>query len=265
MIAKLLTNISFPDILLRMININAQWELQKANLYLDMPVFNQTGIVLHGVTTKAIGNFTANNQSNEGIKKLSELVKINHEKMVFCDQIHGDNIYCIKEDNIPQHPIPQTDGLTTNIPGICIAIKTADCLAVFILDTKNKVISLIHAGWRGTAACIVQKAVAKMGAVYNSNPTDLLIGFGPSIGKCCYKIGDEVISQFEKFAYGKELIKNGCLDLQQANKKQLLEAGVLEKNIIHNQYCTYHHQDIFFSYRRGETGRIIAFMQLEIE
>ncbi len=249
-----------------MFNIDTQWNLKEANSYLGflgMPVFDHTKLVLHGVTTKGIGDFTANNQSNEPIRKLSEIVEISHEKMVFCDQVHEDNIYCVKKDEILPSPVPQTDGLITNIPEICLVIKTADCLAIFILDSRNKVIALIHAGWRGTVKCIAQKAVDRMSAVYNSNPADLLVGFGPSIGKCCYKIGDEVISQFGKFAYGDELFKNSCLDIQQANKKQLLEAGVLEKNIIHNQCCTYHHNDLFFSHRRGETGRIIAFMQLK--
>jgi YfiH family protein len=242
-------------------------EIKKVNshpdrLYLSIPVFDQTGLVLHGITTKTIGDFTANNQSNDSIKKLSELVEINTKKMVFCNQIHGDNIYCIEGNKIKQNPIPQTDGLITNISGICLVIKTADCLSVFILDTKNKVISLIHAGWRGMVAGIVQKAVAKMNDVYDSNPTDLLVGFGPSIGKCCYKVGNEVINQLKKFAYGEDLIENGYLSLQQANKKQLIESGVLEKNIIHNQYCTYHHNELFFSYRKGETGRMISFLQL---
>ncbi|MFH1562363.1 MAG: peptidoglycan editing factor PgeF [Nitrospirota bacterium] len=259
--------------------LDAGWELKEIKSYLGMPVFDQTGLVLHGVTTKIIGDFAANNQSKESIEKLSELIGINPEKMVFCNQIHGgDNIYCIQEDKIKQNPIPQTDGLITNIHGICLMIKVADCVSIFILDSKNKVISLIHAGWRGMMECIVQKAVSKMSAVYNSKPKDLLVGFGPSIGGCCYKVGPEVISQLKrlaslKFAYGdayldedclvKDLIRNGCLDLQQANKKQLIESGVLEKNIVLNQYCTYHHNDLFFSHRRGETGRMIAFLQLK--
>lgn len=241
------------------------WELKGIDSlsYLVMPTFEYTGLVLHGVTTKAIGNFASDIQSIELRKNLNALFGINSERMVFVTQVHGDKIYVVKGSQIKQNPIPQSDGLITNIPGICLVIKVADCLPIFILDSKNKAIGLIHAGWRGMIKCIVQKAILKMITLYGSQPKDLVIGFGPSIGVCCYKVGNEVVSQLKKtFSYTEKLIKDGYLDLQKANKKQLLELGVLEENIILNKYCTYHDNNLFFSHRRGDNGRMMAILQL---
>lgn len=229
------------------------WELREVDslAYLMMPTFEDTGLVVHGVTTKAVGNLNA-------------LWGINLERMVFAEQVHRDNIYVVNEGEIKQNPIPQTDGLITNIPNICLIIKIADCVPIFILDSKNKAIGLIHAGWRGIIKCIAQKAIIKMIELYGSLPKDILVGFGPSIGRCCYNVGNEVIAQFKNtFHYGEDLIKNGYLDLQKANKRQLLELGVLEENIILNNYCTYDNDNLFFSYRREDSGRMTSFLQLK--
>jgi len=245
--------------------IRGEWEVRGVDSlsYALMPIFEYTGLVVHGVTTKVTGDFASNTQSEELRKKLIALFGINPERIVFAKQVHGDKLYVIKKSTIKQNPIPQTDGLITNIPGICLVIKIADCVPIFILDTKSKAIGLIHAGWRGMVKCIVQKAILKMITLYGSQPKDFLIGFGPSIGMCCYKVGNEVVNQVKKtFSYGEGLIKDGYLDLQKANKTQLLELGVLEKNIILNKYCTYHDNNLFFSHRRGDNGRMISILQL---
>ncbi|MEW6097372.1 MAG: peptidoglycan editing factor PgeF [bacterium] len=241
------------------------WEIREVDSLscVVMPIFEYSGLVWHGVTTKATGNFASNNQSEELRKRLTALFEINPERMVFAQQVHGDKIYVVKESDIKQNPISHTDGLITNIPGICLVIKVADCVPIFILDTKNKALGMVHAGWRGIVKCVVQKAILKMIALYSCRTKDLLVGFGPSIGVCCYKVGNEVVSQFKKtFSYGEELIKDGYLDLQKANKIQLLELGILEENIILNQYCTYHDNNLFFSHRRGDKGRMVSLLQL---
>lgn len=236
------------------------WQVRKIDSLscLIMPTFEKTGWVVHGVTTKKVGDFARNNQSDNQRKNLIALWGINPEKMLFLTQVHGDEIYVVKENKISQNPIPQTDGLITNIPKVCLAVKIADCLPIFILDTKNKIIGLVHAGWRGTIKGIAQKAIFKMVTAYGSSSKDILVGFGPSIGRCCYKVGNEVIKQF-----GRQVIKNGYLDLQKANKLQLQESGILEKNIIQSQYCTYDNNDLFFSHRRGDAGRMLAILQLK--
>jgi len=234
------------------------WEVRKVDSLscMVMPTFEETKLVVHGVTTKEVGNFAGDDLAKELRKKFITL-GINPEKMIFLSQVHGDEIYVVGESRINQNPILQTDGLITNIPLICLVIKVADCVPIFILDTKNKAIGLVHAGWRGTIKCIAQKAILKMSTSYGSLPKDILVGFGPSIGICCYKIGDAVSNQF-----GEHLIKNGYLDLQKVNKLQLLDLGILEENIILSQYCTYDNNDLFFSHRRGEKGRMLAFLQL---
>lgn len=237
--------------------IKEGWTLRKNNSlsYLVMPSFEYTKQVLHGITTKEAGNFASNNQ--ELRKKISALFGVKPERMVFVTQVHGDKIYVARE--VKQNHISQADGLITNIPEVCLVIKVADCVPIFILDSKNKAIGLVHAGWRGMVKCIVQKAISKMSILYGSQPKDLLVGFGPSIGACCYKVGHEVL---KKVFCDEEVVKNGYLDLQKANKIQLLESGILEENIILTQYCTYHDSNLFFSHRRGEDGRMLSILQL---
>ncbi|MEW6606338.1 MAG: peptidoglycan editing factor PgeF [bacterium] len=251
------------------------WEVRKIGPlnYLVMPAFES---VLHGVTTKEIGEFNSDNP--EKIKtRLNELFGIN--QIAWTTQLHGDEIYVIGEnnfnqfveENLPEQVQPfnsvnpnsgneliEADGLMTNIPGICLTIRIADCLPIFILDKKNKAIGLVHAGWRGTVKCIVQKAILKMITLYGSSPEDFIVGFGPSIGVCCYKVGNDVTELIKD----KDLVKDGYLNLQKVNKKQLLELGI--NNIILNQYCTYDERDLFFSHRRGDKGRMIAFLQMGV-
>ncbi|MEW6619738.1 MAG: peptidoglycan editing factor PgeF [bacterium] len=230
------------------------WEVRKIGPlnYLVMPAFES---VLQGVTTKEIGEFNSDNP--EKIKtRLNELFGIN--QIAWTTQLHGDEIYVIGENNFNQFGTQEADGLITNIPGICLTIRIADCLPIFILDKKNKAIGLVHAGWRGTVKCIVQKAILKMITLYGSSPEDFIVGFGPSIGVCCYKVGNDVTELIKD----KDLVKDGYLNLQKANKKQLLELGI--NNIILNQYCTYDERDLFFSHRRGDKGRMIAFLQMGV-
>jgi polyphenol oxidase len=202
-------------------------------------------------------------------------------------QIHSDLIHCVSE--VPE-PALAGDGLITQTPGLLLAILTADCLPVILVDTKRRAVGVFHAGWRGTVKRIVEKGVGEMHRWFGTHPRDLKAAIGPGVRGCCYTVGPEVRTQFEsQFEYGSklfreveesdpvrekypllfltarapghsELPKKIFLDLVEANRRQLLAAGVAAKNITASPLCTSCRTDLLFSYRaeKGSTGRMMA-------
>ena len=205
-------------------------------------------------------------------------------------QVHSDIIRRVDSIlNASKEPLTG-DGLITATPGLLLAIQTADCLPVILVDAKRKVVGVFHAGWRGTVKRIVEKGVGEMHRCFGTNPRDLKAAIGPGIQDCCYEVGEEVRIKFEsQFEYGtslfrevkesdpvrekypllflsarapghSELPKKIFLDLAEANRRQLLAAGVLKKNIEASPLCTNCHPELLFSYRaeKGKTGRMMA-------
>jgi polyphenol oxidase len=165
------------------------------------------------------------------------------------------------------------DGLITNVPGVLVGVGTADCVPVLVVDGKNRAVGAFHAGWRGTVAQIVERGVAMMKDEYGSRVEDLEAAVGPSIGGCCYSVGKEVHREFhERFGYAEELFRVGVdedeakiyLDLWEANRRQLLDAGVGEERITMVGECTACGVDAagelkYFSHRgeKGVAGRML--------
>ena len=206
-------------------------------------------------------------------------------------QIHSDLIHCVS--GIPEKPMVG-DGLVTNRTGILLAVLTADCLPVILVDTKRQAIGVFHAGWRGTVNRIVEKGVGEMRRYFGSRPGDLKAAIGPGIRGCCYQVGREVIDAFEsQFGYARSLFHETketdeihekypllfltarppghsqlpvktFLDLAEANRRQLLDAGVPKKNISEIALCTACRTDMLFSHRaeHGVTGRMMAMVGL---
>ena len=181
------------------------------------------------------------------------------------------------------------DGLITSARGILLAVKVADCLPVIVADRRRKAVGIFHAGWRGTVQRIVEKGVGEMRRQLGCDPADLVAAIGPGIGACCYEIGEQVEDEFDsQFAYSKELFSDVFdsrglktkypmlflnqrppghgesalsrhLDLVEANRRQLLDAGVAAENIESLDLCTSCRTDLFFSYRKEHvTGRMLA-------
>jgi polyphenol oxidase len=202
-------------------------------------------------------------------------------------QIHSDIIHCV--NSVPEEPLVG-DGLISATPGLLLAIQTADCLPVILVDAKKHAVGVFHAGWRGTVKRIVEKGVGEMVHRFGSRPRDLKAAIGPGVRGCCYEVGEEVRAQFEsQFAYAAglfrevkesdpvrekypllfltarapghgELPNKLFLDLVEANRQQLLAAGVPKKNIEASSLCTTCHTDLLFSYRaeKGRTGRLMG-------
>jgi YfiH family protein len=162
------------------------------------------------------------------------------------------------------------DGLMTGVPGILLGIQTADCVPVLVADTDKRVVGAFHAGWRGTVARIVEKGIEAMEEEFGSRREDLVAAVGPSIGACCYRVGDEVRAEFEAaFGYAGELFRASdggiWLDLWEANRRQLLAAGVGAEKIVVFGECSGCAVDEmgrlrYFSHRvdKGVTGRMMS-------
>lgn len=163
----------------------------------------------------------------------------------------------------------QADGLITAEPRILLGIQTADCIPVLVADRRRLAVGAFHAGWRGTVKRIVEEGVARMRSDLGSDPQDMVAAIGPGIGQCCYCVGKEVHREFTaQFGYAGELFRadnNGDgrkahLDLVEANRRQLLDAGVPASAISVVGECTSCRTDRYFSYRaeRGSTGRMLS-------
>jgi polyphenol oxidase len=164
--------------------------------------------------------------------------------------------------------IANTDALITNCKNLFISIQVADCVPILLLDPVNSAIAAIHAGWRGTAANIVMQTIEVMQHEFGTIPVDLIAGIGPSIGACCYEVGEEVTKSFNNHIDNSILIKNNGsihLDLWKANQLQLIRAGVSESNIEIAGLCTKCNHHLFFSSRegKGNTGRFVAGIMLQ--
>jgi YfiH family protein len=207
--------------------------------------------------------------------------------LVTLRQVHSDIIHGI--DSVPDETLVG-DGLVTSTPGLLLAIQTADCLPIILADAKRRAIGVFHAGWRGTAKRIVEKGVGEMHRWFGSKPRDLKAAIGPGVHGCCYDVGEEVRDTFEsQFSYAASLFREVkesdpvrekypllfltarapghgelpprlFLDLVEANRRQLLAAGVPRKAIEASPLCTSCRTDLLFSYRaeKGKTGRMMS-------
>ena len=181
------------------------------------------------------------------------------DRLVVGNQVHGAEITVVTGrdagrgayDN--ESRLPDTDALVTDEVNICLMVLTADCVPVLLFDPKCRAIAAVHAGWRGTEANIVGKTVKLFRELYGSDPGDILAGIGPSIGKCCFEVGEEVAKAFQSQYSGQvEEGKNPGkyqVDLGGINSLQLQEAGVEAEHIEQAGICTMCHPHDFFSFR----------------
>jgi len=182
-------------------------------------------------------------------------------RLVLLDQMQQDQILLLKKP-IATLPSPlEYDALVTNFPNLYLAILTADCLPIFVVDQKRKVTAAIHAGRNGTALHITAKVLTKMKEEFGCSSSDLLITLGPSIGACCYEIDEKAFHpEWEPFSTSKGTGK-WMLDLAQINIAQMDRAGIEDAQISRINLCTHCCGDLFFSYRReGRTGRQLSFI-----
>ncbi|HWC16863.1 MAG TPA: peptidoglycan editing factor PgeF [Terriglobales bacterium] len=210
--------------------------------------------------------------------------------LVTLRQIHSGLVRILKSgDRVPEVPV-KGDGVITTRRGILLGVQVADCVPVLVADRSTAAVGAFHAGWRGTVKRIVERGVGSMRAAFGCRPDDLYAAIGPCIHACCYAVGDQVIDEVtSQFTYAEELFSEVYdrdpvkekypllfltarapghsnigpqihFDLVEANRRQLLDAGLREDHIWTAEQCTSCRTDLLFSHRAeaGYTGRMMG-------
>lgn len=255
--------------------------------FLTFPSLEETGMVKHLFTTRTGGvsqgeyasmslSFTRGDDPAhvaENYRRIGRVLGCRPEDMVAAHQTHTTNIRKVtgadrgKGITRPRD-YEDIDGLVTDVPGIVLVTYFADCVPLFFVDTVHRAVGLAHSGWRGTAAGMGIHMVKAMEKAYGTRPEDIRAAIGPSICSSCYEVGEDVAEQFRRFqgvltpgrAPGKYQ-----LDLWEANRQNLLQAGVKSGNIAVTDICTCCNAAHLFSHRAtgGRRGNLGAFLGLE--
>ena len=192
-----------------------------------------------------------------------------------CWQVHGIDVRVVHSDDEAQAKPgvlgddQYCDALVSNTPKVLLAVKTADCVPVLIGDRVTRSFAAVHAGWRGTSSSIVKLAIQELQSEFGARAEDMRAAIGPAANACCYEVGSEVISVFkERFPLAIKIFTetredHARIDLHQANRDQLIDAGISPDQIHIAPLCTMDRNDLFFSYRRekqkhGRVGRLMS-------
>lgn len=256
--------------------------------YLAYPLLERSGIVRHGFSTRLGGvskgcwssmNISATRGDNpadiaENKRRIAGALGVRVEDFTYTYQTHTANVAVVEEKDRGKQ-FMDTDGMVTDVPGICLVTFFADCVPLYFVDPVKKVIGLSHSGWRGTVHKIGKVTIEKMRDIYGCQPSDLLAAVGPSICQDCYEVSEDVVEQFRRHfrpAVWKELFykkENGKyqLDLWRANELVFLESGVLPEHMVVTNLCTHCNPGLLFSHRSmGEKrGNLSAFLALRDE
>lgn len=190
-----------------------------------------------------------------------EALGLEPAELVTVRQVHSSRVTRVGKGHRGQR-VGELDGLITDEPGVPLILRFADCVPILAYDPRRGVLGVAHAGWRGTIAGMARALVSAMMREFDCRPEDIRAGIGPSIGPCCYQVGDDVVSAVHR-AFGEagalHLLRrvNGRahFDLWQANRRQLAELGVEQVEVA--GICTACNSHRFFSHRAsgGLTGR----------
>ncbi len=201
---------------------------------------------------------------------LSDELGIKVDHLIIPHQTHGielrqiGNEFFTLPEQIRRMLIDGVDGILTSVPDVCIGVSTADCIPVLLYDTEYKAACAVHAGWRGTMARIVQKAVVEMQNTFHAKPASLKACIGPGISLEHFEVGEEVYNAFCEAGFEMEKIAEKLdkwhINLSRCNEIQLEQMGLVPDNISVCGVCTYTHADEYFSARRLgiASGRIFS-------
>lgn len=191
-------------------------------------------------------------------------------RVITAIQVHGDDILMVDGTDADTARRLTGDGLVTDRPEVAVGIRTADCVPLLMFDPRRRVIGAIHAGWKGAVLDIAGKAVGVFADRFLSNPGDINAVVGPSVGRCCYDVGPEVIRAMSGRPWSDGLFDSGrpdgrsMFDLGRAVTCQLVDSGLDPKNIVTIPLCTSCRDDLFYSHRAegGRAGRQISAIML---
>lgn len=262
--------------------LNMQREMRGNLAYYTCDSLRDSGALVHAISTRhggvspapfdtlnlshAAGDDKANVAVN--IQRLHDVLGLDATATVSASQAQADRVAVVgaaQRGTI----VREVDALLTNAPGVPLMLRYADCVPIFFFDPAHRAIGVAHAGWRGTVAKIATKAVRAMFEAFGTQPRDLIALIAPSIGPCCYRVGEDVITQVRAaFDNADELLKLQAdgrvnLDLWQANAWQLRALGVEQIKVA--GLCTADHTQDFYSWRaeKARTGRFGAIIALK--
>lgn len=239
----------------------------KSDLLKDVDAFFTTRDIC--ICDKGVNIDTKGINNNKQI--IANYLNIYPKNLISPTQTHSANIEIAIET---RYDYPDCDALILTKKNLGIFLNFADCTPIILYDKKQNIGAIAHAGWRGTAQKIAPKTIEKMRIKFNSRPYDIIAVIGPTIGFCCYNVGEEVYEKLSKTVSNFEgLYKINPLpnpsekeqifvDLKNINKRQLEEIGVTEIDVC--PYCTVHDNNKFFSYRNenATTKRHSAVLKL---
>jgi YfiH family protein len=207
----------------------------------------------------SLGNFSHDERANviENRRRFLSALEASDWPLVTARQIHSADVRSVLDADDARSEPTVCDALTANVERTFLAVQTADCMPVLIADERTRAFAAVHAGWRGTFAGIVARTIERMQQEYDSRPADLHAALGPAISAEVFEVGAEVLDAFRgKYDYAESLFSKlepngkGHINLNLANARQLMDAGVREDRIHDCGLCTWLRNDLFFSYRR---------------
>lgn len=257
--------------------------------WLTYPAFEGLPGVVHGFSTRLGGvskgiyesmnlSFTRGDDEEavrENYRRLSEAMGFSMEDIVTSDQTHTTNVRVVTEKDrgngiTKPRPYTDVDGIITDVPGLVLATFYADCVPLFFADPKHRAVGLSHSGWRGTVGKIGKVTVEKMAEEFHTDPADLYAAIGPSICQDCYEVSEDVILQFQEafeekywdILFYKKPNGKYQLNLWEANRRILLDAGIKEERISMPGLCTCCNPLFLYSHRasHGKRGNLGAFI-----
>ena len=267
----------FPDALV-LDHINADpnnhRRMLQANRVAQITVLSEPALsgiprIVHGFSTRRAEHnaFTlgSSNSENPAVQmnraRFLDAVRMTGWPLLKLKQVHSNIVHDMKDTWAASQPV-EGDGAITALAGAALGIQTADCVPILIADRHARVAAAVHAGWRGTAGRIAEIAVNEMVRTYGVSPEDLTAVVGPHNAVCCYEVGEEVVAAIGDPAaiVRKPEWPKPHLDQAIANKRQLMEAGIPEMQVIASTLCTQCRGDLFYSYRREgqRTGRMLS-------
>jgi len=232
--------------------------------------------VRHFFTTRSWRLGERKSDVRDGWVEIAEGAGVGIEQLRRLHQVHGCDVAVYRTGDAPPLDPPRADIVLTDDDSLAVAVQTADCLPVLIVDRKTRAVAAAHAGWRGLVMNVPSVAVDRMVAVFGSRRTDLLVAVGPAIGACCYEVGEDVRRRFEEQGFPREQIERSFrtapavwadnppmpslprerrpqhwfFDSWSTVHDQLISAGVHADHIFGSALCTASHESVFCSYRR---------------
>ena len=256
--------------------------------YFTFPPFDRISGIKHGFSTRLGGvsrgiyesmnlSFTRGDDDaavRENFRRFCDAIGVSAENVVISAQTHTTNVYNATAADRGRgitfaRGYTDVDGLLTDEPDVVLCTQYADCVPLFFVDPVRRVIGTSHAGWRGTAAGMARVTVERMHTDYGCEPADILVGIGPSIGRCCFEVDAPVLEAFA----ATEVFDDTCctddgngkfhIDLWEINRRFLLKSGVKLDHITVTDVCTRCHPDALWSHRycgkeRGSLAGLIA-------